>query len=131
MIDIDDRLRELLRGLLRKVVTDAAGDVPMLVSAGEFLGIGNRLRMRCPVRITFERDCGHVDRGSLRKASFELLESGLAFRQAKSPAIIMNHDVDVFGKAVCSSSNESLRASSSPRKGFCTTSSCRIARTAS
>src|SRR5690348_7486629 len=43
--DVDDRLGEGPRCLLRQVVADAAGDDPMLVPARELPGVGARLRV--------------------------------------------------------------------------------------
>src|SRR4029453_5565610 len=55
-VDVDDGLRECLRSFLRQVVSDAARDVPVLVSAREFLGVGAGLRVWGAIGVTFHRD---------------------------------------------------------------------------
>src|SRR5260370_41672490 len=44
--DVDDRVDEGLRRLLRQVVPDAAGDRPVRIAPREFLGVGGGRRMR-------------------------------------------------------------------------------------
>jgi len=53
------------RGFLRQIVTDAAGDRAVRVFAGEFLGVGARLRMRRAVGVALERDGGTPMTGPL------------------------------------------------------------------
>jgi len=48
---IDDGLGELLGRFLRRVVADAALEKPVLVLAGEAIGVGSRIRMWSAVRI--------------------------------------------------------------------------------
>ena len=40
--DVYDRLGECLRRFLRQIMSDATGNEPVLIFAGEFLGIGDR-----------------------------------------------------------------------------------------
>ena len=46
---VDDSLGEGLRGFLREVVSDAAGDEPVVILAGELVAIGCAGRVDCPV----------------------------------------------------------------------------------
>ena len=69
----------------------------MLVSAGEFLRVGRRLRMRRAIRVALERDGRHVDRGRLRKPLLEIVVFRLALGQTETPSVIVDHDVDVIG----------------------------------
>jgi hypothetical protein len=55
-VDIDHRLDKGLRGYLRQVMADTAGDQPVRVLARVFLGIGCGVRMRCAICITFKGD---------------------------------------------------------------------------
>src|SRR5580693_3914151 len=56
-VDINDGLGKGFRSLLRQIVSDAAGDVAMLVPADVLLGIDARVSMRCAVRVAFQSDC--------------------------------------------------------------------------
>src|SRR5262245_41184411 len=69
MIHVDDRLRERLRRFLWKIVTDAAGDQPMFVFAGEHLCIGAGFRVWRVIRISLECDCRHAYDRRWRDAS--------------------------------------------------------------
>ena len=68
----------------------------MRIFARKFPGIGCSARRRT-VEITGNRDRRHSDNRSFEKFVFEVVVSRLAFSQAQSPAVIMDHDVDVIG----------------------------------
>src|SRR6185437_14200943 len=59
--DIQDGRGERIRGLLRKVVPDAADDGAVLVGTGELRGVGARIGVRRAVRVAFEGDARHGD----------------------------------------------------------------------
>src|SRR5947209_5765602 len=65
--DVDHRLGEGLRRLLRQVVADSFRDQAMLVLAREALGIGRRLRMGRAVGVALHGDRRHDDRGKGRE----------------------------------------------------------------
>src|ERR1044072_2097956 len=93
-IHFNDSISKRLRRLLWQVVPDAAFDHPVRILSRKLLCISTCVRMRCSVRIAFERDRGHVDRGSLRKSPFKIIILTLTFSQAKSPAVVMDHDLN-------------------------------------
>ena len=68
--NIDHRLREGLRGFLRQVVADAAGDGPVRIFPREHFGIGAGFRMRRAVGVAFHGDGGHGDDRRMRQAAF-------------------------------------------------------------
>src|SRR5580704_15312922 len=55
---VDDGFGKGLRSLLRKVVSDAALDDPVLVLAGEFAGVGGSVRVRRAVGVSLQGDGG-------------------------------------------------------------------------
>jgi len=72
--DVDDRFGKSLRRFLRQIVFNAARDGPVLISAGEFLRIRARLRMRCTVGIPFKGNGGHADDRALSKSLFQIVK---------------------------------------------------------
>src|SRR5262245_64171 len=64
-IDVDDGLGKRFRGLLRKVVADAALDRPVLVRTYELAGVGARFGVRGAVGVALEGDRRHADRRRL------------------------------------------------------------------
>ena len=68
-VDIDDSLGKGLRRFLRQIVPDAARDDPVRISAREFPGIGTGVRVWCPIGIAFQRNRGHGDVRTLRRAA--------------------------------------------------------------
>src|SRR5262249_20841967 len=92
--DVDDSLSKSLRGFLRQIMPDAAGDIAVRILAGEFRRVGAGVRMRRAVGVTFQRNrrCGDNRAGG--KALFQIVEFGLAFGEAQAPSIIVDHDVD-------------------------------------
>src|SRR5579859_3862123 len=96
-VDVDDRLGERLRGFLRQVVPDAAGDEPVRIFARELAAIGGRVRVRRAVGVAFEGDRGHGDDGTCGKSVFQVVIFALAVSQAEPPAVIVNNHVDVIG----------------------------------
>src|SRR5262249_53353264 len=85
-----------LRGLLRQVVTDAALDRPVLIFAGELLGVSARGRVRRTVGVALHGDGRHADGGRGRETLFQLVVFSFALGQALPPAVIVDHDVDVI-----------------------------------
>src|SRR5438105_13392571 len=96
-VDVDHGLRKGLRGFLRQIVPDAAGDGPVRIFARKFPGIGTGVQMRRTVGITFEGDGGHGDDRALGKPLVEIGILRLAFSQCEPPPIVMDHDGDVIG----------------------------------
>src|SRR4051812_901649 len=47
--DVDDRFGKGVRGFLRQIVSNAARDGPVLISAREFFHVGTGLRMWCAI----------------------------------------------------------------------------------
>jgi len=90
-----------LRRLLRQVVTDAAGDRPVLIFAGEFLRVSSGLRVRRTIGVALKRDRRDRDRWKLREPLFQIFVFGLAVRKRKPPAVIVDHDGDVIRIVEC------------------------------
>src|SRR5512134_3722613 len=95
-IHVDDGVGERLWGFLRQVVPDSASQVPMHILAGELRRIRSRARVRCAVRIPFERDGGHDDEWPCREPTLERVVGRLAFSLAEAPAIVVNDDAHVI-----------------------------------
>ena len=76
-------------------MSDAAGDEPVVILAGELVAIGCAGRVDCPVGVTFHGDGWHRDDRKRGQPFFEIVISPLTVRQAKPPAIIVHHDVNV------------------------------------
>src|SRR5438105_9312866 len=94
--DVDDRLGKGLRRFLRQVMTYAAGSRPVLVVAGEHLGVSGGLRMRRAVGITLKSDGRHGNRRKFGQPLFQIIIFRFAVREPKPPAIIMDYDGDVI-----------------------------------
>src|ERR1044072_1567888 len=62
-IHFQDSVGKSLRRFLRQIVTDAAGDKPLGIFAGEFFSISCVGRMRRAVGIAFHGDGRHRDLG--------------------------------------------------------------------
>jgi hypothetical protein len=73
MVDINDRLRKLMRSFLRQIVPDAAGDVSVGIPAGELLPIKGWLRMRRTVGVTLKSDRGYRDDRALAQSIFKIV----------------------------------------------------------
>src|SRR6266536_626599 len=95
--DVDDGLGKGLRGLLRQVVSNPAGDDPVLVFAGEHLGVSGGLRMGRTGGITFKSDGRDSDYRRFGKPLFQIVVFRLAVCEPKPPAIVMDNDGDVIG----------------------------------
>ena len=94
-VDVNDGLGKGLWSFLGQIVTDAAGDSPVLIFAREFLGVSARIRMRCTIGVAFHGDRGDGDDRNFGKPLFQIVIFRLAFGQAKPPAVVVDHDVDV------------------------------------
>ena len=70
--DVDDSFREGLRGFLRQIVPDAAGDHPVSVPTHEFGSVRTGLRMWGTIGIAFQGDCGHADLRTGGETLFQL-----------------------------------------------------------
>ena len=88
--DVDDGFGEGLRRFLRQIVADAARDGPVLIFAGEFLGVGAGLRVRRAVGVAFQRDGRHGDDRECGEPLFQIVIFRLAFSQTEPPAVIVD-----------------------------------------
>src|SRR4051795_5230643 len=88
--DVGHGLGESLRGFLRQVVPDAAGDEPVLIPAGELLRITTWIRVRRTIRIPFQGDGRDRDDRKFGKPLFQIVIFRLAFSQAEPPAVVMD-----------------------------------------
>ena len=68
----------------------------VFIFAGEFPGIGTRIRVRCAIRIPFESNGGHSDDWPVGKPFFQFVVFRLAFSQTEPPAVIVDHDLDMI-----------------------------------
>ena len=92
---LDGRFGKGLWRFLRQIMPDAAFDDPVRIFAGEFLGIGAGIGVRCTVGIAFKGDGGHSDDRHFGKPLFQIVIFRLALSQAEPPAVIVDHDADV------------------------------------
>src|SRR5262245_27346483 len=69
----------------------------MLVSSGEHLRVRGRIWMVPTVGVALPPDAPHSDDRALCKSFFEVGIFRLAFSEAKAPAVIVDHDIDVIG----------------------------------
>src|SRR5580693_9367500 len=95
--NIDDGLREGLRSFLRQVVADAAGDKAVLILARELSAIRRAGRVDCTVGVAFHGDRGHSDGRKCGQPFFQVVIFPLTVGQAKPPAIVVHHYVNVVG----------------------------------
>src|SRR5262249_26728875 len=91
-VDVDDSLGKGVRCFLRQIVPDAALDRSVSVFAGEFLGIGARVRVRRAVGVTLKGNGGYGDDRACGKALLQIVKLRLAFSQPKPPAIVVHDD---------------------------------------
>src|SRR3954468_15557524 len=96
LIDINHRLCECLRSLLRKVVADAARDCAVYVLAYKLLCIGFWWWVRRAVGVAFECDGRDFDFGTGGETLLELVILCLTLCQTLSPAVVVDHDVNVI-----------------------------------
>jgi hypothetical protein len=68
-IDVDHCLRKCVRGLLRKIVANATGELTVLISAGKVLGVRGGLGMKRSVGVTVQCDGRNAD---VYKSAFDL-----------------------------------------------------------
>src|SRR5215204_3111004 len=87
--DLNDGIRESLRGFLRQIVPYAALDGPVGVSAGEFLRVGTRVRVWCTIRVAFQCDRRDCDDRRPGEPPFQIVILRLAFSESKPPAVVM------------------------------------------
>jgi hypothetical protein len=83
------------RGFLWKVVTDAAGELAVLVGAGEVLGVGGRLGMKRSISVAFERDGRNADGGVGCELRLDLVVSGFTLCQLDPLAIAVDGNGDM------------------------------------
>ena len=93
---VDDGLGKGLRRFLRQVMPHAAGDRPVLVFAGEHLGVGRGFRMRRAIGIALESDGRHCDRRKFGQPLFQMIIFRLTFGKAEPSAIVMDDDIDMI-----------------------------------
>src|SRR5262249_20447621 len=94
--NVNDGLSKSLRRLLRQVVSDAALNGEMLVSARELLGVSVGLEGGWAIGSALERIGGHRDDGALGKPLLQVVVFRLAFGETEPPAVIVDHDADVI-----------------------------------
>ena len=75
---------------------DASTDGPERIFAREFFGIGTGVGVRRTVGITLKGDGGHRNDRRLGKPLFQIVIFRLAFGEAETPAVIVDHDGDVI-----------------------------------
>jgi hypothetical protein len=92
-IDVDYCLRKGLRSFLRQIMPNASSDSPMFVFSGEFPGklVGVGI-MWSPICVAFKSNGWHGSDVTCGKALFQIVISRLAFDQAWSPAVTVDHD---------------------------------------
>ena len=75
---------------------DATVDRPVRISAGEFVGVGARLRMRRTVGVALEGDRGYGDGRSLGEPILQRGVLGFALGQPQTPPVVVDDDVDMI-----------------------------------
>ena len=76
-------------------MTDAARDNPVCVFARELFAIRVAVRVWRTIGITFKGDRRHGDDRTFGKPILQIIVLRVAFGQADSPAVVMDHDGDV------------------------------------
>src|SRR3546814_4421185 len=74
----------------------AALDEPVLISAGELLGVDTGVRVWRTVGITFKSDGGHRDIRKTGKAPFQIDIPRLAFSEPQPQAVVVDHDANMI-----------------------------------
>src|SRR3546814_8183721 len=74
----------------------AALDEPVLISAGELLGVDTGVRVWRTVGITFKSDGRHRDIRKTGKAPFQIVIPRLAFSEPQPPAVVVDHDANMI-----------------------------------
>ena len=77
-------------------MSDAALDDPVRILAREFLRVGTWLRVRRAVGIAFKSNRGYSDHWARGETLFEIIIFRLTFSQAKTPTVIVNHDLNMI-----------------------------------
>src|SRR5215213_1438964 len=95
-VGINDSFGKGAGGFLRQIVPNTACDRPVCIFSGELLSIGTRVRVRRAIGIAFKRDGRHRDDRSLRKPPLQIVVLRLAFCQAESPPVVVDHDTDMI-----------------------------------
>src|SRR6478672_9894768 len=78
LVDIHDSLSECLGSFLRQIMSDAAGNRPLRVFAGEFVRVSTWLGMRRPIGIPFKSNRGHGDDRGSGQTRLQFVVFGLA-----------------------------------------------------
>src|SRR6266567_1604461 len=95
-VDFHDSVGEGLRCFLWQVMPDTARDGPVRICAGEFVGIRTGVRVWCAIGIALERHGWDRDHWTRGKLVLQIVILRVAVSQRKSPAIVMDHDVDMI-----------------------------------
>ena len=95
-IDFNDSIGKGLRRFLWQIVPDTAGDEPMRILARELLGVGSGVWVWRAIGVAFESDCRDRNDGGLGEPLFQTVVCGLAIGQSETPAVIVDHDVDMI-----------------------------------
>src|SRR5437763_1248256 len=93
---VENCLGKSVRSFLRQVVADATGNDAVCVFAQELLRVRAGVWMRRAIRIALQRDRRDTDRWRGGEPRFHFVIPGLAVSQAKSPAIVVDHNVYVI-----------------------------------
>src|SRR5260221_13512181 len=113
----NDGIGKSLRRFLREVVADAATNEAMLVLAREFPGIETWVQMGRAIGIAFKCDGGHGDDRTCCKTLVQISIFRLAFCQAKAPAIVVDHDINVIRLVECGGTTVERRIIEFPQRG--------------
>src|SRR5262245_10941315 len=94
---VDDCLREVLRRLLWQIVSHAATNRPMFVSARELAGVNFWIGMRGAVGVALQGDGRHRDLRSAGESGLHLVILGFAFGEAETPTVVVDHNCHMVG----------------------------------
>ena len=95
-INFDHGFGKSFRSFLRKIMSNATVNESVRILTREFFGVGTGIRMRRTIGITFKSNRWDGYNRACRKSSFEVIIFPFTFSEAKTPAVIVNHDGNVI-----------------------------------